>query len=193
MRGAAFPLALAWLDCPPGAAAGEARGNFVAVGTMLPAIELWDLDVLDATEPVMVLGGEEEGAPPAPPAPGKKAKKGKRAATLRAGSHTDAVLGVAWNGARARGMRRGAARCAREANLAHPRETPRPLARSRVPQRARVRVRRLHRQGTQRCAVARPRVPRRAVLALTHHARTTGLSAAPARCGTWRRARASTR
>jgi hypothetical protein len=119
VRGAAFPLALAWLDCPPGAAAGEARGNFVAVGTMLPAIELWDLDVLDATEPVMVLGGEEEGAPPAPPAPGKKAKKGKRAATLRAGSHTDAVLGVAWNGARARGMRRGAARRAREANLAH--------------------------------------------------------------------------
>jgi periodic tryptophan protein 1 len=91
-RGAtAFPLALAWLDCPPGVEAGEARGNFVAVGTMLPGVELWDLDVLDATEPVMTLGGEDASAPKSKPG-----KKGKRA--MRPGSHTDAVLGVAWNG-----------------------------------------------------------------------------------------------
>ena len=103
MRFSAFPLSLAWLDCPPGTAAGEARGNFVAVGTMLPAIELWDLDVLDASEPVMVLGGEDAqataAAATASKRPGAKpGKKTSRAPVLRPGSHTDAVLGVAWNG-----------------------------------------------------------------------------------------------
>ena len=90
------------MDCPPGAAAGEARGNFVAVGTMLPAIELWDLDVLDASEPVMVLGGEDAEATAAAASKRsgtKPSKKASRAPVLRPGSHTDAVLGVAWNGA----------------------------------------------------------------------------------------------
>jgi hypothetical protein len=70
---------------------------------MQPAIELWDLDVLDASEPVMVLGGEdaEATAAAASKRPGAKpSKKASRAPVLRPGSHTDAVLGVAWNGAR---------------------------------------------------------------------------------------------
>jgi len=58
---------------------------------MLPAIELWDLDVLDATEPALVLGG------PDAVAPAKSAGKKERKARMKPGSHKDSVLGVAWN------------------------------------------------------------------------------------------------
>lgn len=43
---------------------------------MSPGIEIWDLDVLDAVEPVAVLGGEAPAAPVADSQPSKgKAKK----------------------------------------------------------------------------------------------------------------------
>ena len=42
-----------------------AGGSFVAVGTVLSEIEIWNLDVMDAVEPVCVLGGTP--LQPAPP------------------------------------------------------------------------------------------------------------------------------
>jgi hypothetical protein len=38
-----FPLSLAWMDCPPFLAGQQqqAVGNYMAVGTFLPAIEIW--------------------------------------------------------------------------------------------------------------------------------------------------------
>lgn len=35
-------------------------GNFVAIGSMSPAIEIWDLDVVDAVEPLALLGTSVE-------------------------------------------------------------------------------------------------------------------------------------
>jgi periodic tryptophan protein 1 len=53
-----FPLCLAWLDCPPFLSQGTqlAVGNYMAVGTFNPAIEIWNLDVLDPLEPSATLG-----------------------------------------------------------------------------------------------------------------------------------------
>ncbi|WVY90009.1 hypothetical protein V8G54_035523 [Vigna mungo] len=80
----AFPLCTAWLDCP---LKGGERGNFIAVGSMEPSIEIWDLDVIDAVQPCVVLGGLEE----------KKKKGKKKSIKYKKDSHTDSVLGLAWN------------------------------------------------------------------------------------------------
>lgn len=54
-----FPLCLAWTDCPPFLAQDNSQvsiGNFMAVGTFNPVIEIWNLDVLDPLEPTATLG-----------------------------------------------------------------------------------------------------------------------------------------
>ncbi|KAL1364755.1 hypothetical protein AAHE18_03G239400 [Arachis hypogaea] len=74
----AFPLSTAWLDCLQ----GREKENFLAVGSMEPSIEIWDLDV-----PCMVLGGISE----------KKKKGKKKSIKYKDDSHTDSVLGLTWN------------------------------------------------------------------------------------------------
>jgi len=70
----------------------------VAISTFDPAIELWDLDLIDALEPSVVLGGfapEEEA-----PAGGKRRQRKKKLKSkpkLKLGSHTGAVLGLGFN------------------------------------------------------------------------------------------------
>mmetsp|Transcript_7781 Transcript_7781/g.19301 ORF Transcript_7781/g.19301 Transcript_7781/m.19301 type:complete len:537 (+) Transcript_7781:573-2183(+) len=92
---------------------GIATGNYVAVGSFEPGIEIWNLDVMNALEPVVVLGGmDTQGADqdwvsmqqsmlPSSTTVGSKKKKKKKNQTarggLREGSHTDAVMGLSWN------------------------------------------------------------------------------------------------
>ncbi|KAF5930384.1 hypothetical protein HYC85_031257 [Camellia sinensis] len=73
----------------------EACRNFIAVGSMEPSIEIWDLDIvcalwtltlMDEVQPLVVLGGISE-----------KKKKGKKSIKYKKDSHTDSVLGLAWN------------------------------------------------------------------------------------------------
>ena len=101
-----FPLCLAWLDCPPFAGdSGEQKsvGNYIAVGTFGPAIEIWNLDVIDPLEPTAVLGGIDEEAQIREKkklAKSKKSKtknKEKNGSKFISDSHTDSVLGLSWN------------------------------------------------------------------------------------------------
>lgn len=89
----AIPLAVEWLDFPVNKkdASENGRGNFVAIGTMDPDIELWDLDVVDCMYPNAILG---QGGNQDPTAPKKKKKKSKKPTSTH---HTDAVLSLASN------------------------------------------------------------------------------------------------
>ncbi|KAK1417808.1 hypothetical protein QVD17_26942 [Tagetes erecta] len=85
-----FPLCTAWLDCP---IKGGEKGNFIAVGSMDPGIEIWDLDILDEVQPSLTLGGIAEKKKKKK----KEGKKSKKSIKYKEDSHTDAVLALAWN------------------------------------------------------------------------------------------------
>jgi periodic tryptophan protein 1 len=86
----AYPLCLEWIPYIPGGNASFSEpGNYVAVGTFTPAIEIWNLDIVDTVEPVITLGGETE-AGKSMPLQSMKAKNKKK--YYNEGSHLDAVL-----------------------------------------------------------------------------------------------------
>merc|ERR1712135_269016 len=49
----ALPLCMEWLDFNPGE---SEAGNYLAVGTMSPIIDIWDVDMVGALEPEFSLG-----------------------------------------------------------------------------------------------------------------------------------------
>ncbi|CAG9834696.1 unnamed protein product [Diabrotica balteata] len=71
-----FPLCLEPLNYEP----KMPKGNYCAVGSMSPVIEVWDVDIMNVIEPSFTLGR---------PASKKKNKEHI--------GHTDAVLSLAWN------------------------------------------------------------------------------------------------
>lgn len=92
----AIPLCVEWLDLPVGKDVGErTTGNFVAIGTMDPDIEIWDLDVVDCMYPNAILGqgGAEDDAASAKKTKKKKNKKPKANDEY----HVDSVLALAAN------------------------------------------------------------------------------------------------
>ncbi|KAI9598776.1 WD40-repeat-containing domain protein [Syncephalis fuscata] len=83
-----FPLCVEWLDFRAGRRAGEGgHGNYVAVGTFEPEIEIWDLDTVDSMYPDAILGGSDST---------KKDKKKKKAKKSKE-HHTDAIMALSWN------------------------------------------------------------------------------------------------
>ncbi|KAH8775523.1 WD40-repeat-containing domain protein [Diaporthe sp. PMI_573] len=88
----AIPLCVEWLDiaCGKSSIDKDATANFVAVGTMDPDIELWDLDTVDCMYPNAILG---QGGNPAD----EKKKKKKKSKKANDEYHVDAVLSLAAN------------------------------------------------------------------------------------------------
>eukprot|EP00522_Entomoneis_paludosa_P012054 CAMPEP_0172443610 /NCGR_PEP_ID=MMETSP1065-20121228/3840_1 /TAXON_ID=265537 /ORGANISM="Amphiprora paludosa, Strain CCMP125" /LENGTH=605 /DNA_ID=CAMNT_0013193901 /DNA_START=792 /DNA_END=2609 /DNA_ORIENTATION=+ len=97
-----FPLCLAH-----GQVSSEGTtGNFCAVGTFDTGIEVWNLDVLNALEPSCILGGEDTSSADEmmklQMAGGntkntKMDMSGMNGASLKPGSHTEAVMSLSWN------------------------------------------------------------------------------------------------
>ncbi|KAI1780127.1 WD40 repeat-like protein [Hypoxylon cercidicola] len=89
----AIPLCVEWLDIPVSKSNVEkdSIANFVAIGTMDPDIEVWDLDTVDCMYPNAILG---RGGNPQEEGKKKKKKKSKKANDEY---HVDAVLSLAAN------------------------------------------------------------------------------------------------
>lgn len=110
-----FPLCLAHGDISPTGAAG----NFCAVGTFGPGIEIWNLDVLNALEPSCVLGGEDTSMADdimrhniMNNSSTRQTKPLKhRDSSLKPGSHTDAIMSLSWNKIHRQVIASGSADC----------------------------------------------------------------------------------
>ncbi|KAL5525702.1 hypothetical protein ACEPAG_7039 [Sanghuangporus baumii] len=74
-------------------------GNYIAVGTFEPEIEIWSLDVVDALYPHTILGRPDVSAAhvPTPLGTGKKKRKKQKHRTANPAHHVDAVLALSWN------------------------------------------------------------------------------------------------
>ncbi|KAH8914730.1 WD40 repeat-like protein [Atractiella rhizophila] len=90
----AMPLCLEWLDF-----SGERpeSGNFVAVGTLDPEIEIWCLDTLDAVCPTNILGEPKDLVAEYKPSKKNKRTKKRSTSSQNPGFHSDSILGLAWN------------------------------------------------------------------------------------------------
>lgn len=84
----AFPLCVEWINFRPNNAENDV-GNFAAVGTFDPQIEIWNLDCIDKAFPDIILGEPSNH----PSLKKKKNKKSKHITT----HHIDAVLSLSHN------------------------------------------------------------------------------------------------
>ncbi|CAG8443943.1 10865_t:CDS:10 [Ambispora leptoticha] len=83
-----FPLCLEWLDFRLGRKSDvPGGGNYIAVGTFEPEIEIWDLDTMESMYPDAIIGNREV----------KGGGKKKREKKINPNYHTDAVMSLAWN------------------------------------------------------------------------------------------------
>ncbi|CAK7273376.1 rRNA-processing protein [Sporothrix epigloea] len=97
----AIPLCVEWLDLPVGkqGVAADAAANFVAIGTMDPDIEIWDLDTVDCMYPNAILGQDSKDSAAAVETTKKTKTKKKKSKSKAANDqyHVDAVLSLAAN------------------------------------------------------------------------------------------------
>ncbi|KAI4163813.1 MAG: hypothetical protein LQ342_002586 [Letrouitia transgressa] len=93
----AIPLCVEWLDVPVGKSSDnlDPKGNYVAVGTFDPDIEIWDLDTVDSLYPNAILG--QSGQAGQSQNSHEKKKKRKKSRKANDSYHVDAILSLATN------------------------------------------------------------------------------------------------
>lgn len=90
----AFPLCVEWINYRPGSTEENNIGNFAAIGTFDPQIEIWNLDSIDKAFPDLILGEPEPNAIPTKKVKkNKKKSKGQHVTT----HHVDAILSLSHN------------------------------------------------------------------------------------------------
>lgn len=92
-----FPLCVEWINFRPGSSVSDTNeniGNFAAIGTFDPQIEVWNLDCLDKAFPDLILGEPQQNSFASVSSKKKKKSKEKKHITTH---HTDAVLSLAHN------------------------------------------------------------------------------------------------
>lgn len=90
----AFPLCVEWINYRPGQTVVDQGslniGNFAAIGTFDPQIEIWNLDCVDKAFPDLILGQNSLDLK-------QKKKKKKKTKGHNTTSHTDAILSLSHN------------------------------------------------------------------------------------------------
>ena len=96
-----LPLCLEWLDFTPSSSVDSPAtpGNYIAVGTFEPEIEIWSLDTVEGLFPDALLGRPDKTKThvPVPLGTGKKKKKKTKSRAVDPEHHVDAVLSLSWN------------------------------------------------------------------------------------------------
>ncbi|KAH9960938.1 WD40-repeat-containing domain protein [Russula dissimulans] len=106
-----MPLCLEWLDYPVSSTPSAMDtgddpshspsqfGNYIAIGTMDPDIEIFSIDLLESVYPEAVLGDPKATAAhvPEPAGTGKKKRKKTKHRAVNEKHHVDAVLSLSWN------------------------------------------------------------------------------------------------
>jgi periodic tryptophan protein 1 len=100
-----MPICIEWLDFDPTITEqANSKVNYIAVGTLNPWIDIWDLDLMDSLEPEFTLGYNYESENEDETSTKKKKKKQKGDQEVKKKSkkskligHKDAVLDLCYN------------------------------------------------------------------------------------------------
>ncbi|RVD81329.1 uncharacterized protein DFL_009195 [Arthrobotrys flagrans] len=91
----AIPLCIEWLDLPVKTVPSPTtKGNYAAIGTTDPEIEIWNLDTVDTLFPDAILGAPDPSPSSSKSSKKKKKKKSKSPVSTH---HTDSILSLSSN------------------------------------------------------------------------------------------------
>ncbi|KAK6351867.1 hypothetical protein TWF718_005012 [Orbilia javanica] len=94
----AIPLCIEWLDLPVKTTPSPTtKGNFAAIGTTDPDIEIWNLDTVDSLFPDAILGAPSTTTSTSTSSTSSKKKKKKKSKTPQSTHHTDSILSLSSN------------------------------------------------------------------------------------------------